>query len=333
MKVIRDFPIGITVNDPIKVAEDKMAFVTEYITSMYEKKCFNGYLIDKIIDIISCSDMSLLVNNLQGYCNINAIFRAECTAFIPNEPIAKCKIININEQSTINCSDEKTAVVIIRWEKFLEFLRIDQYVPIHIVRVLYTPGNQRAGVYGKLYIPPIENEYYRIIDTGLPEKAKEKRLDNILTLNDLIQQIDDLLKHFDEVQKDKATAKIYDKFVEVISQKAGLPTTPAGYKNVINVLDVAKKRNLASLKTDKLLVYSNNINHILPLVDIIKADSKVTAIEVDSSTFLFNILSKYLVHLLTLKMFMDTYNTPELISSHENLWKFYTFIKKKYATA
>lgn len=340
MRVIRDFPVGVTIQDPIKVAENKEAYLMEYLKQSYENRCFNGYLITEITELVACSNMMQLINNLQGYCNVNVIFRANCTVFVANETIPRCKIGNINEQNTINCTtDEGNASIIIKWEKPYEFLKVGQYIPVQAVRVLYNPNNPRVGIHAKLYIPQITNEYYRISDAKIPEKSKERKLDTLFSLPGLIDKIEETLLYFKGLKQDKDLGAIYDKFVEVASQKAGLSTDPKSYKGAVNFLEAAKTKKLeeleATAKAGSVIVYSADINHILPLVAVEKPAANITepVIELDSNSLLLLLLSKYLLHIMTVRMFIETYSTKELIATHDNIWRFYAFLKKKAAAS
>lgn len=350
MKIIKEFPISITIEDPIQVAENTDKYVEDYIRRFYEGKCFLGCMIDKLVKVVKKSNMILLENNLQGYANINIIFRAECSIYAVDEPLMfKVKVI---KPDIILGGDLTKSIFIKRpndpTKQLNDIVKLDQYLPVTVMQTVYNAFNKKPTIQTKLYMPPKESEYYEVdlssvtglsnnIELGINIKKitvdNTKRLNSYLTISNIIELIDEVLAYFAEQSKDAGFKSRYDTIVDIISQKKGLSTDEKVYKGAVNFYEAIKRQNYGAIFNEEhgVVCYSNDINHVLPMVTTLKtADGlpEEQVIKVTPEGLLISLLSKYYTHINIIKMMLEVFNSDSIMKEHNNLWLFYEKLRK-----
>lgn len=342
MKIVKDFPISITVEDPIQVAENTEKYVTDYIRRYYEGKCFLGCMINKLVKIVKKSNMILLENNLQGYANINVIFRAECNIYAVDEPLMfKVKVI---KPDIILGGDLTKSIFIKRpndpTKQLNDIVKLDQYLPVTVLQTVYNAFNKKPTIQTRLYIPSKESEYYEVdlaqfkdIDFKKITAADSKRINSFISIGNIIELIDEVLVYLNENNKDAGFKTRYTSIVELLSQKKGLSTDSKAYKGVIDFYKSIKNKDYAGIfnESHNIVCYSNDINHILPLVNIIKPVEVIPekqTVKVTPEGLIVTLLSKYYTHILMIKSMLEVFTDDDIIKSHNNLWLFYEKLKK-----
>lgn len=343
MKIIKDFPISITIEDPIQVAENIEKYINDFIRRYYEGKCFLGCMINKLVSIVKKSNMIMLENNLQGYANVNVIFRAECDIYAVDEPMMfKVKVI---KPDIILGGDLSKSIFIKRpndnTKQLNDIVKLDQYLPVTVLQTVYNAFNKKPTIQTKLYMPSKESEYYEVdlaqfknIDFKKVTTAEGKRINSFISLNSIIELIDEVRVYFDDQCKDPAFKTRYDNIVELLSQKKDLSTDIKSYKGFINFYELVKTKNYDELfnETHNVVCYSGDVNHILPLVNVIKP-SEILLIEkqmvkITPEGLITTLLSKYYTHITMIKMMLEVFTDDELIKGHSNIWLFYDKLKK-----
>lgn len=344
MKIIKDFPIAITIEDPIRVAENTDKFVNDYIKQYYEGKCFLGCMIEKVIKIVKKSNLILLENNLQGYANINVIFRAHCTVYTLDEPLVfKVKVI---QPDKILGGDPSKCVFIKRpndpTKQLNEIIRVNQYLPCTVMKALYNAFNKNPTIQVKPYVLSKESEYYKLDAAELnaivsyDSKSKGKptgQLISYLTISNIIEMITETISYFEKENKDASFKKRYDSIVEAISQKKGLSTSATDYKGAINFYDLIKqhkyKELVGDVKEGQAICYSSDINRVLPLIKIEAHPDEHTFIKTSLEGLVVSLLSKYYMHLSMIRSMLEVFTSDEVMAEHNNLWLFYNKLKSQ----
>lgn len=342
MRILKDFPIAITVEDPIQVAENTEKYVTDYIKRYYEGKCFLGCMINKLVKIVKKSNMILLENNLQGHANINVIFRAECDIYAIDEPMMfKVKVI---KPDIILGGDITKSIFIKRpndaTKQLNDIVKLDQYLPVVVLQTLYNTFNKKPTIQTRLYIPPKESEYYDVdimqfknIDFKKLTTADSKRLNSFISITNIIELIDGVRAFFDDQNKNADFKSRYDNIVELLSQKKGLSTDAKAYKGAVDFYEAIKTKNYAGIfnETHNVVCYSGDINHVLPLINVVKPADILTEkriIKVTPEGLITSLLSKYYTHITMIKAMLEVFTNDEIIRGHNNIWLFYNKLKQ-----
>ena len=322
MRHQQEFNIRITISDPIAAAIDLDKYILDYIKQVYENRCYRGFLIISVLNIIKRSKLTALSNILDGSANVNVHFNAEVITYLENEIIVGCRI-KIKKEISIMC-ETPTARIALKTNERLNSFTVGQLITLVVQKAVLTTNDDVASISALPYFPDGRQIIYKPTVDPL-------RKDFISFIINEIETILTSIKSLSEKQVES-----YKLFVNSTSLVDNVPDMKYEephvdiYKLVRDNID-----NLDSIK-EKLMPYVV-INHkvsnpIDPIVFVPKSiesvELKKAIIPIYLSNMVESILCDYREHIKMIREMLMVYNSSEIVNAHKNYWLFFKSFRK-----
>lgn len=287
------------------------ATIKKILEQRYNKKCFQGIYIVKILDIIRRSRIKLSVDRLDGYGTMNVQFRVEGIILVKHNVVHGCKITEIFPKM-LTAESDYIASKIRKDNTITKILSVGQIVPLVIEQVRYIPNSTKISVISNVYVPkPIPLVMYRNRNRLSPTQVDK--------LHILIEQINEEEQSHTKFHKDKR----YTFFTDI--------TYPYRTKMDFSKSKITKKFTKKELNLENIMNIEENTYIIYPdctkKLFFIGENTAIDYVEIDLFPLVANFFNQYLNYLYTIRGFMETYDT-ESIKKMVSYWKLCRKMKK-----
>jgi len=321
----RYFEISLYINNPVSFCINKRQNVLIELENNYVGKCFQGSYINNIIDIVQISNCRINNVSLENNGIIDVKFYAQI--FIVNkwDIIIGAHIVK-NQSLLISVykKDElEIDITFIPTTVTANTIMIGQMVPIRTIEAFHKAKTNKIAVAGIILTCDVKSEIYRnttneINKTYLPEI--QLLLDNIkqelVLREELIKDNKEKLIFFEKLlysYKSSSNSTKKYKSIKDINDYEGLDIDLSNEAN--NIFDIMHNYKHMSGYWHRPLKLSRSSPFILFTTN--KPSSyKIAPFHVIIIEFAKQILS----FLTAVRELVETYNTNELINSHENIW-------------
>ena len=298
---------------------DVKKLLMQKLSERYCNKCFSSILILKILDIIRYSDRIMVDNRLDGGAYINVQFKVEGVILVKGEILQGCKVINVASHGII--IDHPYAFGSMKQDpqkKAIAIIKKDQIVPVIVDDVRYNVGKSRISIMCTTYTPQSFLEIlYNITEILSP--ADTEKLDLLLLA----------LADEEKIHESLNSEKSYDFFKKLIypyktQRKFQLSPIGSNFKNIQLTL-----KNILEIRDGCITNADSAINEFLlhsKKTQITNAEIQV----IDSPLYpaIISIIQQRITYLITLRGFVEYYNTIEKNQEMMAYWQVCMSLKK-----
>ena len=224
MQDIKTFEHTINVKSPCTFISNKRVNIFNELATRYVNKCWQGFYILKILDLVDISSCRSINSNPQAICIINVRFKALVLFYNPGDIISNITIC-ISEGQVCGIGDN---INIAFSKSSNNKLLVDgQLVPIRLGGKIHNkPLTERINALGSILLPTVETPIYKL--EGVLDLTTEK-------YNKIFKNyIDEINKQEDDL--DKKESQFFIKLLNTYD------TIPAKNKNEgINIITLLKE--------------------------------------------------------------------------------------------
>lgn len=311
------FEVTINISNPINFCTNKKQHIITELNNIYVNKCYMGSYIIDIIDVLQSSSCRIVNTNSSGNGIIDVKFLAN--VFILNSWDILIGIEVEKNQSLIVGKYKKPNLTIDVTFKPTNIqansLTIGQLVPVRVVKAIHKPKESRIAVAAVLLTCDRKAIAYRvkgeIAKSAIPEIqllfnniSEELKLRSNIK-KEIVMFFESLVYSYRNMSKSTEKITFGDTFWEG-------PKNNISNSNPINLFDTLNmdltgfwSRPLGICRSSPLLILSQE----KPIEYILTAPHLM----------IIELAKNILTFLIAIREFSETY-TPELITSHENIW-------------
>lgn len=317
----RIFEATLYVNNPISFCVNKLNNVTIEIENNYVNKCYQGSYIIKLNEILQTSSCRISNVSLTNNGVIDVKFSAMICVINKWDIIVGARIIE-NKSIIVGVYKDngmEVGITIKPTTILSSSILLGQILPVRTIKALHKTKTNQIAMAGIVLTCDVKADVYKV--TGelnksyLPEinvildsiKIELKnRMDLLKTQKDKVLYFEKLLYSYKQSSTELSTSVIVDKLTYT-SFNTGIT------EDIVNIFEMINKnmigywhRPLTICRSSPVVVYTTikPTQYVRSLPHIIIID------------FAKHILS----FLIAVRELVETYNTPELIASHENIW-------------
>ena len=163
METYKQFTYTLNISSPCTYIANKQHNVMRDIQNTFVNKCYGGYFIIKIDDILNMSQCRTINSNQDAICIINVCFRALVKYYSPGDIIANVRIC-ISEGQI--CGIGENVIVTFSSSPNNKILTNGQTIPVMIGnKVHYNIGSKNVNVLGSILLPETSTTTYKIVGT------------------------------------------------------------------------------------------------------------------------------------------------------------------------
>lgn len=302
--------------DPAEIyTHDVEALLVKKLEERYKNRCYQSIYVLRITRIIRRSSIKMKTTRLDGSASLNVQFEVEGEVFIEGHVMHGCKVIEIHTNA-ITAEHAHAGIKLQKdpSNKISQTLQVGQVIPVVVKRVRYIPNQKEASMIATPYIPNVTDEPVYKINSPISPAETEK-------LDMFFQQIEEEEKLHVELKKNRKYAffqdlmypyKVNMKYDKThVAETLGMKPIPLQLKDLLKI-------------NSGMLIYPSEDNKSNRRV-YHSAKSSVPSglMTVDTSMFpvVANYLNQYLTYLMTLRGFVETYNTDESVKKLITYWK------------
>lgn len=324
MIIDKIFEVTMIISNPINFCINKKQHIMTELNNTYLHKCFMGSYIIDITDIIQMSSCKIISTNSSGHGTIDVRFSA--MVYILNTWDILIGVEIERNQSLIVGKYKRHGIEVDVTLKPTDIqantLTTKQLIPVRIVKAIHKPKFNQISTACILMTCDKKSINYRIKG----EISKSALTD----INFIIDRIKEELKLRTELMDTKRSEimffesllysyKFTTKETEIININDQL-TYEGPINNVDNILIknlfdlIVPGKDLTGYWSRPLGIYRSS-----PLVAY-SVDKPAEYILTAPHLMIIDISKSMLNYLIAIREFVDVYNTPDIIKSHENIW-------------
>lgn len=285
----------------------------DMLKQKYNRKCYKSILITDVIKIIKRSNIYCKSKVLDGSMYVDIQFLVSGIIYEQEEIIHKCKIIQIHSNGIMHAKSEYAAIQISNIEG-MNIFKENEEIPIIVKRVKYNLFENEITILAFPLIPLKKKIVLYKANTELNDINKQS--------SELLEEITTLLKDIDKYKK--SYKESYEFFTTLLYP----------FKN--NITLKADKIKIGSDLFKKLNnnIVTNSYSYLLDdFVYILNEKTKeslfenIPIIEIPFDELVIRILSDYKKNIITVKEFIETYDSKEKIKASSHIWSVFKMLK------
>jgi hypothetical protein len=295
---------------------DVETMLLQKLNTRYQKRCYLSIYVLEVLRIVRRSSIKMVTNRLDGGAQLSVQF--EVSGFIINEGdiLHNCKIIEIHTNA-ITAEHEYVGIKLQKDpnNKISQVLKIGQIIPIVVSRVRYIPNKSKVSMVATPYIPKISEVTYYNITAGISPEQSEK----LGMLIDMITEEEKL--HTDTVKISKKYQffqdlmypyKVNHKYEKSrLAEQLGMKAVSLELKNMLSI------SNGVIVQPDEDNMSNRRFFHTKkPAVP-----SNLFAVNIELFPVCATYFKKYLMYLKTLRGFVETYKSQEIMKDLMVYWR------------
>ncbi len=303
---------------------DKKELVREILNKKYVGKCcFEMYITD-IVEITNMTEtfISQETNDGCGYIEVHFIVKG--VRITVGEIIHGCTVTKIYPNNIIATVDN---CQIMCWsqkkrDSIYDIISVNSEISVVVIKSSYNISCKYISVIADIYYPKHEPlTFFRI-----SEPIKDSEVNDI---RDLIEQINSELSSHSTI-KDTATYKHFKKVLFPYDEKVKFDGIPDESFDSINIDRLLEEKERNKLSSGYIIYPSTDFNnrerfwHAENMTKIPRECYVAKAFNI-----VFNIASKYLYHLKSLRGLVEKYPTPSSASHMQSYFGYFIIAKKE----
>ena len=295
----RTFQETLNIKKPCQFVANKYDNVLSRLKTVYEKRCFRGTYIYKILEINRMSKCEIIASDLESSGIIHVEFIANILNVATGDVIAKTKV---NISNDIIYTESEYSLCTLEKSHNNKVLINGQYIPIMVDYVgNYNTNTRLVNVFAKILLPLTTSPIYELV---APLESKQYS-----SLRPLIEQIES----FDERSLIKA-----EKFSKLLS---GYKTFSDNKRNVVDIVQIVKKSSTEIVEVEGY--WQKNLKQISISSNYMREkkkpeDGKYVTVKTGQA------FADMLVLVIQMRraavQLSEIYDTPEMYNQAESLW-------------
>ena len=180
MEFIHEFQYTINIKSPCSYIVNEEENTRKELIESFTKKCYKGYYIVEILDILQISDARHIYSNSEGTFALSVIFTALVRRYVSGDILPMADIC-IKKQQTIGITDD--AILTIVESKNNNVLQEKMKVPLQVCdKIVYNTNNENIWMTGSMLLPinPSNNIVFKLVGS-LPLK-NDSRINKYIKL-------------------------------------------------------------------------------------------------------------------------------------------------------
>ncbi len=320
--------VGIDVQNCINLFTDEEN-IKNIIIDRFEKKCLRRCYIKSVDRIMRRGECIINQDGSPDFGTIPMIIETTAVEYAVGEIINGCKVITKHKNGIIICQTD-IASIMLNAHKSLESIQIGQYISVRVGSAKYSLITNKISINAVPFLFTKAQVAYKVNNSKLNTELFQDVLERIRkeeeaapTLNAKAREtFNQLLYAYKEEPKNLpktvdlvaiATTGIIE--AKYISRDSRINGSTANAFVYADPPDEAIVRGTGS-----------KVNALAGVSAIVSTGDKAgdTEVKVDpyltTENVILSLLEDYCSHLRTVREMVETYSTPELIASHNNLW-------------
>lgn len=324
------FSVTLAIANPISFCRNKERNILIKIIECYEKKCYMGYYIVKIIKCENTSSCNIVTSNPSGSATMDVNFTAKVFILSARDVLIGVRLdlttTLVAGTYTYKKDDDVLEISVIMIPTLTSSINFTtgQLIPVRIISTKYTPFHDKITAVAELLtceksamcIKIVSDEAInknsieiKILLSNIKEelnkREKIKEKDKILYFESLLYSYQDSPKTFESI-----TFKDYVWSGPKIIKKSG------EYHNIFSLIE--NDASLKGLWTRPLHIHRSS-PYMVKITDI-KTINSDTIVESVPETLIIGYLKNILSFLIAIRNLTEVYNTDKLIDTYSFIW-------------
>ena len=302
--------IGVDIESPIAFFNDTNNNLLTYLKDNYEHKCFRSCFITKIERIIKYSEPIIDQEQDNCFAKLNVQFEVKAVSYTPGDIITGCRVVNKDRTGSLLCYS-KFAFIGLKGHKYLQSIKPDQLISIVVGDASYHPGSEKISVKGLPLLFKQHSNLYRIDTSKLSLDQKD-------IINNMLNQIKEEEIKCDDLKKINIRGwEFFDNLLYAYKKEQPLPNDAVEISIFIDSIN--DKELIGWISRDHKIRLSKPVMYFYKR----PPDTIYNIPDSDNMESYLSILNNYYNFIKTIRKMTKLYNTEEMLSSHENLWKIF----------
>ena len=307
MRTLKIFPTQVDLIDMGELLNgDPDGTLLRHLQVRLKNKCDRKCLVLDVLRIEKQSDIRInaMSGTGQGYANVSYV--ADVIEYVPGEGVV-AEIRDIDDKTNyIHLEREEHMAANMRRIGGIKVAKVDQMIPIRILRASYEKGKSMISVSAQLYLLPQDDSYIFEIEPLTKEEKEE--------LEPKLKEISELEKTLKK--SDKKALKFFTDLLYPFSNKKKIEGT---------AIDMRK------LSASGFVTRNSRTEKSEPTIHVIKKNKKSMELvsKKEPSILVYqSFLNDYALHMHILIDLLEKFKDPSTRKSHSNIWKIYKAYKK-----
>ena len=324
MRIEKVIEVAIDIRNPIEICTSTDS-VRQIIAHKFERKCFRGCFIIKVLKINRIGDCKISQDGHPDHGTLPVCFTVEAEEYAGGEIINGCQVTKVAEGAII--CQTSIASIWIKQQDISKGIREGQMISIRVGMARYVIGAEKISVSGTLLLPLKFPVLYQINET----KYNREFLDNV------VERIKFERAELEKIRGSHKDGKILiDTFTQTLyacKEDNVLSARPPPLAKTIpslTVLDIMKviEMEIPADYVGKCFTRSFVQSLVQPTTLLMNKDDlpagsawgTAKVISMSTTNVLLVLLEDYCSYLRTLREMIGIYSTAEIIKDHTNLW-------------
>lgn len=311
MIITKIITYAIDIYDPIGFCTDIESNVKSILDHRLRGRCYQGCFIMEITRILNIGDLIIAQEGSPTYGILSVIFEVQATILAPGDVINGCKMTSRDATGVVLCETDAAKIMIFDSAPFAS-VTPGQLVSVRVVNQVPTIGATNIAMLGEPMIPARKQKVYSVPGP--------------LTVEQLAVVAPALTRALDELARCKpvrtvATWKFFDDLLYAWRDATPAPGTPYDLRAIA----------AGEIEPPAWLSRDNRLRLTEPTTCGYESEPTGNDIIIDGSLdaagVVVALLAEWEMHLRNIRQHIEIYSTPELMKSHQNVWRMYTKLK------
>lgn len=308
MIITKIITYAIDVYDYMSFFTDAEANVRHVLEHRLRGRCYQGCFITDILRIPDIGDCIITQDGAPKYGTLSVSFEVRAVVYTPGEIITGCKVLSRDPTGALVCETKTAKIMVFNSASLAAVITPGQLISVTVVSAQQTLGASATAI---LAHPMMPSRHPTIFSIGQITPEIRATIAPALEL---------AVAEDAKAQRENAVWKMFD---DLLYAWVAAPATPTGAV-VTTLKDLCAEDNPAPLwvsRDNRLRCTEPTLYKYATKPDVDVRD------DLDTASALIVLINDWTAHLRTIREMTEVYSTPELISSHKNLWRIYAKMK------
>lgn len=294
------------IKDPIGFCSDIPTNLTLMIKSTLIGRCMNGYFVSEFIELVEYGECTVGAEYAVGGGRIPFVFRARVEQYHANDIIGAVTVQNVVENGIVASALNLSVYIVITPE--IASIKVGQIIPVVVLRSKYDYLSKTVAVIGSVFIP-------------------SRMFHPLITLTPIVSSdnVEKLLESASEVQLElekltKENPKGVSTFSGII--KGGSSGSSSDSSSIM-IHDLLENY---SEHVGKVVTRLPSLNLHTPVVAFVapvdsEQQPKEVSVAPNGEIAICVLIRSWISYMKLLISMVKTYNTPAIITMHQNVWR------------
>lgn len=313
MRVNRLITTAVDIQDTVSIYSDIQQNLLNILANRYVGRCLRGVLIESVDKLVQISPCFINQDGDPTHGTINVIMKVKAILFEPGEVIVGCRVIRRIPQAII--CQHKHAAIMLTPAPILDSVAIGQIISVRVITSKYDLNASAISVSAIPFVPVAPTSIYKI-SAGKDGAVAEFLADELADIAAIEAEIEEV-KNTDSF---KFFAGLLDPNMAGANKSSAAAASPAKQPNVKQIREIVE-----TLAEPLIISRGYGCPTGEPVVAVLTdAELKTAAVAASdllpAADALLLVLRHYRYYLQSVIDHINTYNTPEILNSHKNIW-------------